>query len=680
MNHLANATSPYLLQHAQNPVDWYPWGEEALQKARAEDKPIFLSIGYAACHWCHVMAHESFEDPETAAIMNRYFVNIKVDREERPDLDALYMQAVLAMTGQGGWPMSVFLTPQGVPFYGGTYFPPVRRYDMPAFREILHALAQAWQTERENLLAYGKRLQAHLRARPVALPDAAPPDAPLLEAAARQLIETHDARHGGWGRAPKFPQAMSIAFLLHTACSPLPVAPQARQTAREALEHMRRGGLYDVLGGGFARYSTDERWLVPHFEKMLYDNALLANVYLRAALVCEQPAFRQVTEASLDFLLREMRHPQGGFFSSLDADSEGEEGKFYLWTEAELRAALGKAYPLVQAAYDIHPEGNREGKTILRRALDDETLSQRFGLPPQEVATRLAAARARLLEIRSQRVPPAADDKVLAAWNGLALQALAEAARYLRRADYLAAARQNADFLLTHLRRADGRLYRIWRGGRAAHTAMLEDYAALGLGLLSLYQSDPHTRWYRAAREMAEIILQHFPDPQGGFFDSPDDHETPLARPKEVQDNATPSGNALAAMLMLQLYAFTGEGRYHETAMRAFELVGDTAARHPAAFAYWLCAVHWAVHPPSEVALVGAQDSPSMQALTETLWGAYRPRLAAAAGGFPPEPGAPPLLQGRAPVNGKPAAYVCRGFVCRRPVTTPQELEAALRA
>ncbi len=675
MNHLANSTSPYLLQHASNPVDWYPWGEEALEKARREDRPIFLSIGYAACHWCHVMAHESFEDPETARIMNRYFVNIKVDREERPDLDDLYMQAVVAMTGQGGWPMSVFLTPEGIPFYGGTYFPPVRRYNMPAFREVLLALAQAWQNERENLLAYGKRLHTHLRTRPVAPQAAPPPDAALLEQAARHLAETHDEARGGWGKAPKFPQPMAITFLLSQ-----PGAPQA-ETAFRALERMARGGMYDVVGGGFARYSTDDNWLVPHFEKMLYDNALLARAYLQAALQSGRADFRRTAERTLDFLLREMRHPAGGFFSSLDADSEGQEGKFYLWDARELRALLGEDYDFFAAAYNVTEQGNWEGRMILQRSLHDAALAKRFGMTPAAVPTRLETLHARLLAARAQRVRPATDDKVLTAWNGLALSALAEAARYLGRADYLQAARQNADFLLTHLRRADGRLHRAWRAGQAAHTAMLEDYAALGLGLLALYQSDPQTRWYQAARQMAENILTHFPDAEGGgFFDTPDDHPTPLARPKSVQDNATPSGNALTAMLLLQLHAFSGEGRYYEAAQRSFGLVRSAAARYPTAFAYWLCAMQWAVYPPLEVALIGASHDASTQALRTRLWQEYRPRLVFAASDFPPPPEAPPLLQNRPLVNGKPAAYVCRGFVCRTPVTTPEALAEALNS
>ncbi len=673
MNRLATATSPYLRQHANNPVDWYPWGEEALQKARQEDRPIFLSIGYAACHWCHVMAHESFEDPETAALMNAHFVNIKVDREERPDLDDLYMQAVITMTGQGGWPMSIFLTPEGVPFYGGTYFPPTRRYNMPAFREVLLSIAQAWQNERQNLLDYGQRLRAHLQSRPVAPQAALPPDAHMLNEAARRLAETHDPQHGGWGKAPKFPQPMAIDFLLGQ-----PGLSQA-QTAFEALEKMARGGMYDVVGGGFARYSTDKRWLVPHFEKMLYDNALLAGAYLHAALLSGKTAFRRVTEKTLDFLLREMQHPEGGFFSSLDADSEGEEGRFYVWEAQELRDLLREDYPFFAAAYGITEKGNWEGKVILQRVLDDATLGERFALDPQVVPDRLENLHAQLLVARAQRVRPATDDKVLAGWNGLALRALAEAARYLRRQDYLEAAQRNADFLLTHMRRPDGRLYRSWRNGQAGHTAMLEDYAALGVGLLSLYQSDPNVRWYQAACQMAELILQHFQDVEGGgFFDTPDDHVTPLARPKNIQDNATPSGNALAALLMLQLYAFSGEERYYQATQRSFGLVRKAAAQYPTAFSYWLYAIQWAVYAPQEVALVGDLASPVTQALVDTLWETYRSRLVAALSGFPPDPLAPPLAQGRPMMSGQPTAYVCRGFVCQQPVNTPEELAEQL--
>jgi uncharacterized protein YyaL (SSP411 family) len=523
MNHLAHETSPYLLQHAENPVDWYPWGPQALDKARIEDRPIFLSIGYAACHWCHVMAHESFEDPATAAYMNAHFVNIKVDREERPDLDGIYMQAVVALTGQGGWPMSVFLTPDGVPFYGGTYFPPVRRYNMPSFIELLQAVAHAWENDRPGLLESGQQILDHIKEQVEGRPVGAQGPAPLqdtLAQADQSLAGSYDWTHGGWGGAPRFPQPMTIEYLLRRASRG---DRQPLELALHALQAMAKGGMYDVVGGGFARYSTDNLWRTPHFEKMLYDNAQLARVYLHAWLVCREDGgvrrvgaqglaplpgtpqqatrvgaryivpqqMRRVCEQTLDFVLREMTHPLGGFYSSLDADSEGVEGKFYVWTPQEIQAALGDAREadFVIAAYQVTEQGNFEGKNILQRALSDEQLAERFGLDATgwsvaEVPCRLEALHARLLAARSQRIRPATDDKILVSWNALMLATLAEAGRYLDRPDYLAAAQRNARFLLEYLYQ-DGRLMRSWRqstplgeGGKSGNLGVLGSVAA----------------------------------------------------------------------------------------------------------------------------------------------------------------------------------------------------------
>ena len=673
MNRLAHETSPYLLQHKDNPVDWYPWGEEALEKARQEDKPIFLSIGYAACHWCHVMERESFEDPATAALMNEHFVNIKVDREERPDLDNIYMKAVVALTGQGGWPMSVFLTPDLEPFYGGTYFPPAPRYGMPSFRQVLRGIANVWQNDRQRALRSGQQLRQHLQREFASLEAAAPLSEESLQKALLGLAQSYDWRNGGWGRAPKFPQPMSIQFLLQRAARG---DNYALEMAAHALDAMARGGMYDVVGGGFARYSVDDRWLVPHFEKMLYDNAQLARTYLHAYLLTGKPHYRRVVDETLAFVRREMTHPDGGFYSSLDADSEGEEGKFYLWTPQEIQQALGEQADLVLAAYDITETGNFEGRNVLQRALSDEQLAERFGLAPAQVPERLQAAHARLLAARNRRVRPGTDDKVLVSWNALMLMAFAEAARYLQDSRYLEVAMRNAAFLLDNLY-LHNRLFRSWRNGQARHNAFLEDYAALCLALLALYQSDPNPRWFAAAQNLADEMIAHFADPAGGFFDTRDDHETLLVRPKDLQDNATPSGNSLAAAALLQLAALTGHGHYRARAETALAAAQPLLGRFPTAFGNWLCALDFALGPVHEIAILGP-DTPARGQLVATLWQTYRPRAVVAVSDHPPPPGAPPLLANRPLLDGQPTAYVCQGFVCRQPVNTAEALEREL--
>jgi uncharacterized protein YyaL (SSP411 family) len=675
-NRLANENSPYLLQHSDNPVEWYPWGEEALERARREDKPIFLSIGYAACHWCHVMEHESFEDPDTAALMNEHFINIKVDREERPDLDSIYMQAVVALTGQGGWPMSVFLTPEGQPFYGGTYYPPTRRYGMPSFREVLTGIYQAWEGDKLKVRHSGEEITAHLQS--LARHDLAshPLSKGALDQAALNLAQTYDWAHGGWGSAPKFPQAMAIDFLLRRAA----VGDKfALEIAVHALEAMAKGGLYDVVGGGFARYSTDDHWLVPHFEKMLYDNALLALAYLHAHLLTGNAAFRRVCEETLDFITRELRHPQGGFYSSLDADSEGEEGKYYLWTPDEIRQALteGGEAEFAFAAYGVTAAGNFEGKTVLQRALDDERLAERYSLSAEEIPGRLASIHARLLANREKRVRPATDDKVLVSWNALALVAFSEAARYLNRPDYYELATRNARFLLDELREND-KLLRSWRAGRARHNAYSEDYAGLALALLSLYQTDFDPAWFAASQELLVSLIEHFSDPAGGFFDTRTDHGPLVTRPKDLEDNATPAGNSLAALALLHMHALTGDGRWREQAERSLTQLISAAARYPTAFGNWLCAMDFALATVHEVAILGPQGDPETDRLISILWEVYRPHLVAASADFPPPPGAPPLLNDRPLLEGRPTAYVCRRFVCQRPVNQVEALREQL--
>jgi uncharacterized protein YyaL (SSP411 family) len=676
-NHLIHENSPYLLQHAHNPVDWYPWGEEALGRARTENKPIFLSIGYAACHWCHVMEHESFEDPKTAALMNENFVCIKVDREERPDLDSIYMQATTAMTGSGGWPMSVFLTPDLRPFYAGTYFPPVPRYNMPSFKDVLLSLAKVWREERDEVNRVGDQVLKHIQPQIQAGENKNNLTQEALEVATKSLLESYDWGYGGWGSAPKFPQPMSIEYLLRRALTASPEREQTLKAITHALSAMSRGGMYDVVGGGFARYSVDNIWRTPHFEKMLYDNAQLALAYLHGFLVTGQASFRRICEESLDFLQREMTHPGGGFYSSLDADSEGEEGKFYVWSQAEIENALGADFDFFKAAYGITSQGNWEGKIILQRALDDPTLAARVKLDPETVSAKLAECHSRLLTVRNTRIRPGTDDKVLVMWNALTLSAFAEAARYLDRQDYLDTALRNARFLLDNLY-VDGRLLRSWRAGQAKHNAYLEDYAGLILGLLALYQSDPNPEWYAAALKLADEMVAHYADPNGGFFDTRDDHEKLLVRPKDMQDSATPSGNALAATALLQLAAYGDRNEWRDLAEQMLASIQNAILHYPTAFAQWLCAADFAVGPTREVAIIGDPNNPQTKELLKTLWKSYRPRQVTAISVYPPGQGSPALLQERPLRNNQPTAYVCQGFVCLQPVNSPDEMETQL--
>ena len=673
-NHLTDQNSPYLVQHATNPVDWYPWCPQALEKARREGKPIFLSIGYSACHWCHVMAHESFEDPEIAAILQANYISIKVDREERPDLDSIYMAAVVSLTGQGGWPMSVFLTPDLEPFYGGTYFPPERRHGLPSFKELLLFLTEAWQNRRTEITSSAQQLSLQLKQRSDLVEPSGTLNPDALETAANNLVANYDIQHGGWGAAPKFPQPMSIEFLLHRH---LAGQPNALKSALHALRAMSLGGMYDVVGGGFSRYSTDNAWLVPHFEKMLYDNAQLVRVYLHAWQVSREPFFRQVVEETLGFVSREMLSPQDGFYSSLDADSEGEEGKFYIWSLDELRLTLGEDSPFFESAYGVTEQGNWEGKLVLQRAMDDSTLASQFGLTSDQVVDKLKDCHVRLLKIRGKRIRPGTDDKVLTAWNGLMLSAFAEAGRIFDNANYLEIASRNADFLLTSLR-PDGKLRRTWRLGQTGQEVFLEDHAALILGLLELYQSDFNLRWFTEACQLAEEMLARFSDPAGGFFDTPSDAEALLTRPKDLQDNATPSGNALAAEALLRLAALTEASDWRQTAEKALNLVADMAHRYPTAFGRWLSAADFALDKVHQVAILGDPADERTQALINVLRATYHPNMVLAASIYPPPDGAPALLAMRQMLNSQPTAYVCQGFVCLQPVTQPDELTRQL--
>ncbi len=664
-NRLAHETSPYLLQHADNPVDWYPWGEEALQKAKAEDKPVFLSIGYSACHWCHVMAHESFENERVARILNEYFVCIKVDREERPDLDRIYMRAVQAMTGSSGWPLSVFLTPDGLPFYGGTYFPPVARYGLPAFTNVLLTVAHIWRNRRPELIEGARRVVAAIEQQEMTVEGVEHEDIKreTLDVAFQNILQAFDEVYGGWGGAPKFPQPMTIEFLLryHVTTGNL----QALHMAVFTLEMMARGGMYDQIGGGFHRYSVDDHWLIPHFEKMLYDNAQLARVYLHAWQVTGDPFFRTITEEILDYVVREMTDKTGGFYSSQDADSEGEEGKFFLWTAAEIQAVLGDQAAAFMAAYGVTPPGNFEGKNIL-------SFSDSW-----EMRSALTAARRHLFEARERRVHPGRDEKVLTSWNGLMLAAFAEAARALNREDYRRVAERNADFLLRELRTPEGHLWHMWKAGVAKVSGYLDDYTHLIEGLLELYQATFDPRWYLAAHELAEVMIERFRAPVG-FFDTSDDHDSPVIRTREVQDNAVPSGNAMAAYALLRLAGLAVETRYLDLAYHSLSQVQSLAARYPLGFTQWLIALDYALAHPYEIAIIGNPTAADTRALLDICTTGYRPHQIVALGPADAGPPSLPSLEGRNQIQGRATAYVCVGFACLPPVTDPAELQALL--
>jgi uncharacterized protein YyaL (SSP411 family) len=656
-NALARETSPYLLQHKDNPVDWLPWGDEALRMARDLDRPLLVSIGYSSCHWCHVMERESFEDSETAALMNERFVCVKVDREERPDVDALYMEAVQAMTGQGGWPLNVFLTPDQAPFYGGTYFPPAPRFGMPSWRQVLGAVAEAWDTQRDEIRAQGQKVAPRLGGGALLTASVEPLQDAALDEAVATLRRSYDSVHGGFGGAPKFPQAPVLEFLLAHGEPPM---------ALQTLRSMAGGGIFDQVGGGFSRYSVDAQWRVPHFEKMLYDNALLARAYLHGFQASGDEILRRTCEETLDWALREMRAPEGGFYSALDADSEGVEGKFYVWTLDELRATLGDDADAAIAWFGATGNGNFEGANILE---------SRGPEPPAEQRERI---RATLLAAREQRVRPGLDDKRLAAWNALMIAALADAGAVLQREEYLDAAREAAAFVLDRMRGPDGRLLRTFNAGVARLDAYLEDHAFLLEALLVLYEATFEERWFSAARDLADTIVARFADTdRGGFFSTADDHEKLIARRKDLEDSPIPAGGSSAALGLLRLAAFTGEQRYEDAAAGQLALLHEVAVRHPTAFGHLLQAIDLQLAPRREVALVG--DAEGVAALAAVVRETRRPHLVLACG---PGDGrtAVPLMEQRTPVDGRAAAYVCEHFACQRPVTEPDELRALLDA
>jgi len=700
-NRLAHETSPYLRQHAHNPVDWYPWGDEALSRARAEDRPILLSIGYSACHWCHVMERESFDDPSIAALMNRDFVNVKVDREERPDIDSIYMRAVQAMTGHGGWPLTAFLTPEGVPFYGGTYFPPEPRQGMPSFRQILQGVAEAWTERRDRVLDGSRELRAMLERSVTRVagdgPGEGPPegvetegdgspsgiellDVSLLEHAVRFLSGQFDPKHGGLGRAPKFPQPVTLEFLLreHARTGD----PQPLTMVTHTLHRMLAGGIHDQLGGGFHRYSVDARWLVPHFEKMLYDQALLARILSDAYLLTGDPALGRGAQRTLEYVLADLRSPEGAFHSARDADSEGEEGVFYLWTPEQVRSVLPEGdADLFMRFFDVTPVGNFEGSNILHRPHDLEVVARSEGVTPEELEDRLERCRLALLEARAHREPPFRDEKAIASWNGFAIRALAEVGAALGREDFVTAAREAATFLLGALRRED-RLHRIWMEGEARIPAFLEDHAALGNALLSLHEATLEPRWLAEAIWMADRIASEFLDPESGIlFDSPRDGEPLVVRPRDIMDTATPSGNSMAVELWLRLAPFTGDpGHRTEIARRLLAREAHGMARFPSAFGRLLSGVGRLLAVPVEVAIIGPGEDPRTRALLSAAHRRFLPNRAVtgAAPSAPPLPFPAPLLESRGMRGGKPAAYICRDHVCGPPVTEAEGVEAAL--
>ena len=633
MNRLADATSPYLLQHAENPVDWHEWGDEAFERARSEGKPLLVSVGYSSCHWCHVMAHESFEDPATAAVMNDHFVNVKVDREERPDVDAVTMEATVGLTGAGGWPTTVFMTPDGKPFYAGTYFPPEPRHGIPSFRNLLRAVAAAWRERRGDVEQQAGRIDEAVRRGTLASPSRRPLTESLLAEAARGIARTFEPSHGGFGRAPKFPPASTLEFLLRRGND------EALAMVTATLDGMAAGGMYDVVGGGFHRYSVDDRWVVPHFEKMLYDNAVLASTYLHAWVVTGRDRYRAVVEETLDYVLRDLSLPGGGFASAQDADTDGVEGLTYTWSPEEA-AEAGLPGELL--------EPFEHGRLVVRGELE-------------------LALRARLLAERSARPQPFRDDKALASWNGLALAALAEAARRLERADWLEAARALGEFLLGPLSDADGRLLRSVRDGRASGTGYLDDYANVACGLMELHVATGEIRWLLEAHRLALLAVELFADEEhGGFFLSPADGDPRVPRTKDLQDTPIPSGNSMLAWVLLRFARVWGDDDLETRATSVFRLVEPALRQSPGAFAWMLCGVDLRLAPPRELAVVGPVDSPVARAALAP----FSPRSVVAVGPSDEVP----LLRGKDLVGGKPAVYVCERFACRAPATEPAEL------
>ncbi len=681
-NRLAAESSPYLLQHKDNPVDWYPWGAEAFARARTEEKPIFLSIGYSTCHWCHVMERESFESEAIARFLNQHFVAVKVDREERPDIDDIFMAAVQAMTGSGGWPLSLFLTPALKPFYGGTYFPPQDRYGRPGFLTLLTAIENAWTTRREELESSAQELLSHVQANLQGLPGGNEVGSAPLTAAARSLDQQFDRRDGGFGGAPKFPPSMRMEFLLRDRLRG--AEPSADEMIAFTLQKMAAGGIYDHVGGGFHRYAVDERWLVPHFEKMLYDNAMLARVYLLARRALGHADFERVARETLDYLLVEMTPPEGGFFAAQDADSGGTEGTFYVWNPETLEEAIGPdAAPIVAARFGVDEHGNFEGgETVLSVVRDLPDLARAFGRSEEEIAATLADARRKMYQARRRRVAPATDDKLLTDWSSLAISAFALAGRLLKEPRYEEAARRAADRILAHCLREKGLLHRE-RGGSADIPGFASDYANFIEALLDLYEATFEAKYFRTALALQGTLDERFADPRGGYFFSAGDGEgdgLPL-RPREILDTATPSSNSVAAMNLLRLFAFTGEPGYRAGAERIFSAFSGYLERAPSALPRLLCALDFRSDKPREIVLSGELGRSDLESLREAVFASRRlNRVVALADPAGSLAGLSPLVESREPRGGAALAYVCQNFVCQRPIAEPDELLETLDA
>ena len=684
-NRLSRETSPYLLQHAGNPVNWYPWGDEALARAREADRPILLSIGYSACHWCHVMERESFEDDGTAALMNEHFVNIKVDREERPDLDAIYMRAVQSITGQGGWPLTAFLTPQGLPYYGGTYFPPEPRHGMPSFRQVLDAAGRAYTGRKAEVREAANRMRGLLE-RSMSPPDAErvspnDPELPtgLAPTACSNIARGYDSIHGGFGRAPKFPQPMVLELMLrvHRASGDDRLLAMATHTLRK----MARGGIHDQLAGGFHRYTVDAGWLVPHFEKMLYDNALLASAYLQAHLYTDDAEFLAVVEKTLAYMLSDLRAPDGGFYSARDADSEGEEGLFYLWTAEEVDELLDPSTArLFRRCYDVTPAGNFEGRNILHLPHDPESVARAEGMAPDELDTVLARASAHLLEARAQREPPFRDEKVIVAWNGFAIRVLAEAGAALGRREYVRAAEQAGEFILAELRR-DGRLLRSHKDRPSGVGGFLEDYAALAGAFLALHEATLRAVWLDRATDLAEALVQGFFDRATGLlFDTHRADPALVVRPRDATDNATPAGNSLAAEVLLRLGRLLDREDFRTLAARVLASEAAAMARFPSAYGRLLAVTDAFDRPAVEVVIEGDPDDDATRALLQAAHGRYLPDRLVTGDEAGRTPRAPWRLVAGGKRHGGPRAHVCHDYTCQRPVADPGSLAEQLDA
>jgi|CXWL01.1.fsa_nt_gi uncharacterized protein YyaL (SSP411 family) len=683
-NRLIDETSPYLLQHAHNPVDWYPWGDEAFQRAKAEEKPVLVSIGYSACHWCHVMEHESFEDEATATVMNEHFINIKVDMEERPDVDQIYMNFVQLTTGRGGWPMNVFMTPDKRPFFGGTYFPPAPRYGMPSWQQILTSIADAFREKRDELETSANDIVGELRRLSIVEASAGGLSTDLLDAAFGSYMRTFDTANGGFGGAPKFPAAMSLEFLLryHKRTG----EDRALDIVTHTLDKMAHGGIYDQLGGGFHRYAVDAIWLVPHFEKMLYDNAQLIRVYLHAYQVTGNGFYKRIAVETLEYVRREMLDESGGFYSTQDADSEGEEGKFFVWTKEEIEEVLGEEAAAFNRHYDVTSAGNFEGKNILNTTASEganpsgsEGVQRGESVMLDTLPTGRVSAfedeRRELFEHRELRVKPGRDEKVLTAWNGLMLAAFADAAAVLGSEEYLDLAKRNAEFVRTELQN-DGRMLRTWKEGTAKLNGYVEDYANVADGLIVLYQASGDVNYLIEAQRLADLMITEFWDGEnGGFFFTSNDHEELIVRNKDFFDNATPSGNSVAADVLLKLAKLTGDNKYERFAVTTLRLAATQLRRHPQGFGRTLSTLEFHLGETKEIAIVGPRGSD----LEREIMSSYLPDAVVAISGDPEtDSRSIPLLSGRGVIEGKASAYVCKDFVCERPVTSVDELESLL--